>query len=320
MCVLSGCTCDNTVVMSEEKRVPPYIFNSISALNHALGLPKPRQPLVDLVDYGAIQTDTSELSKALVLQFYKISFKRHLNGKVKYGQGYYEFNAGGLSFVAPNQLISAAAEEQDYSGYTLLFHPDLIKNYPLGQTIKKYGFFSYSVAEALHLSDREQATIVSVFNNMAEELAAATDRFSQDVMVSLIEVLLNYSNRFYNRQFTTRKAIHHDLLVRMEKLLDDYFEKYDTLNGGIPSVSYLTEQLQVSQRYLSDMLRQLTGQNTQQHIQARLIEKAKGILSTTDLRIAEIAYLLGFEHPQSFSKIFKRKTLLSPQDFRRSFR
>lgn len=305
--------------MKKEIKQSPYTFNSISALNHALGLPKPRHPLVDLVNYKDIQTDTTELSRALILNFYKISFKQYLSGKVKYGQGYYDFDEGGLSFVAPNQLIAAGSEGQDYSGYTLLFHPDFIRNYPLEQTIKKYGFFSYTVAEALHLSEKEQTTITAIFQNIGAELSVPIDHFSQDVMVSQIEVLLNYSNRFYNRQFITRKAVHHDLLVQMEKLLDDYFEHYDALKQGVPSVQLLTDKLQVSQRYLSDMLRQLTGQNTQQHIQGRLIEKAKEILSTTNLSVSEIAYQLGFEHPQSFSKIFKRKTRVSPLEFRKSF-
>lgn len=305
--------------MKQENKKTPYIFDSISALNHALGLPKPQHPLIDLVNYKDIQTDTTELSKALILNFYKISFKEHLSGKVKYGQGYYDFDEGGLSFVAPNQLISAGAGEQDYSGYTLLFHPDFIRNYPLEQTIKKYGFFSYAVSEALHLSEKERATMIPIFRNIGEELAAPIDHFSQDVMISQLEVLLNYSNRFYNRQFITRKAVHHDLLTQMERVLDDYFDQDNALMQGLPSVAFLTDKLQVSQRYLSDMLCQLTGQNTQQHIQNRLIEKAKAILSTTNLSVSEIAFQLGFEHSQSFSRIFKRKTQVSPLEFRKSF-
>lgn len=305
--------------MKKEIKRPPYIFHSISELNSALGLPKPRHPLVDLVNYKDITADTGELSKALVLDFYKISFKLNLKGKIKYGQGYYDFNEGGLSFTSPHQLISAGENEQDYAGYTMLFHPDFIRNYPLGTSIKKYGFFSYSVAEALYLSDTEKETIISVFGNIEQELSTSIDHFSQDVMVSQIELLLNYSNRFYHRQFITRKAVHSDLLIEMEKLLAEYFDNDDGLMKGLPSVQYIAGRLHVSPRYLSDMLRQLTGQHTQQHIQNKLIEKAKEILGTTQLSISEIAYRLGFEHPQSFNKIFKRKTDLSPLEFRRSF-
>ncbi len=306
--------------MEKESNQTPYIFQSISELNAALGLPKPRHPLIDLVNYKDITADTTELSKALVLNFYKVSFKRNLKGKVKYGQGYYDFDEGGLSFVSPNQLISAGGEDQDYQGFTLLFHPDFIRNYPLGRNIKKYGFFSYAVSEALYLSEKEKGIIISVFENIEQELSTSIDNFSQDVLVSQVELLLNYSNRFYNRQFITRKAVHNDLLLELEKIMADYFDNNEALMKGLPAVPQIAERLKVSPRYLSDMLRQLTGRNTQQHIQDKLIEKAKEILSTTNLSIAEIAYALGFEHPQSFNRIFKRKTQVSPVTFRQSFK
>lgn len=298
---------------------PPYIFNSITALHRALGLPKPLHPLISLVDYGDIRVDTTDLSKAMVLNFYKVSFKKNLQDKIKYGQGYYDFDEGGLSFISPNQLIAEPATGNDYSGYTLLIHPDFIRTYPLGKTIKNYGFFSYSVAEALYLSDKEKETIVSIFKHIEQELSSSIDNFSQDILVSQIEHLLNYSNRFYNRQFITRKAANHDLLAKLEELLVGYFDNSKALMSGLPTVEYVAEQLQVSPRYLSDMLRSFTGQNTQQHIHNKLIEKAKEILSTSNLTIAEIAYQLGFEHPQSFNKLFKRKTNVSPLEFRQSF-
>jgi AraC-like DNA-binding protein len=297
----------------------PYIFNSISELHRVLGLPKPLHPLVSLVDYGDVKSDTGEISKGMVLNFYKISYKKNFKGKLKYGQTYYDFDEGGLSFISPNQLISAAKEEADYGGYTLLFHPDFIRNYPLGKNIKNYGFFSYSVAEALYLSEKEKEIIVGIFKNIELELNSAIDHFSQEVMISQIELLLSYSKRFYNRQFITRKAANNDLLTKIEELLDDYFDTGKALVTGLPTVQQLADQLNVTPHYLSDMLRSITGQNTQQHIHNRLIEKAKEVLSTTDFSIAEVAYKLGFEHPQSFNKIFKRKTKLSPLEFRQSF-
>jgi AraC-like DNA-binding protein len=297
----------------------PHILNSISELHKALGLPKPLHPLLSLVDYSDIKSDTTEIGKGMILNFYKVSYKKNFKGKIKYGQGHYDFDEGGLSFVSPNQLISASAGEADYGGYTLLFHPDFIRNYPLGNNIKKYGFFSYSASEALYLSEKEKELIVGIFKTIEHELSLSIDNFSQDIMLSQIEQLLNYSNRFYNRQFITRKVVHSDLLVRLDQLLSDYFDSNEALLKGLPSVQYLSGQLGVSQRYLSDMLRSLTGQNTQQHIHNKLIEKAKDILSTTDLSIAEIAYHLGFEHPQSFNKIFKLKTHVSPVEFRQSF-
>ncbi|SEJ67115.1 AraC-type DNA-binding protein [Dyadobacter koreensis] len=299
--------------------VKPVIFNSISELHRDLGLPKPLHPLVSLVDYGEIKENTDELVKGMILNFYKISYKRNFRGKIRYGQHYYDFDEGGLSFISPNQVITGNVAEADYGGYTLLFHPDFIRSHALGSAIRRFGFFAYSASEALYLSDKEKEIIIGIFKNIEYELSQSIDNFSQDIIISQIEQLLNYSNRFYNRQFITRQAAHHDLLNQLEKLLDDHFNHEDGLTKGLPSVQDISGQLSVSQRYLSDMLRQLTGQTTQQHIHARLIEKAKEILISSNLTIAEIAYKLGFEHPQSFNKLFKSKTSSSPLEFRQSF-
>jgi len=294
-------------------------FNSISALHKALGFPKPLHPLVSLVNYADIKTPYEELPKALLLDFYKISYKKSLTGKIKYGQNYYDFDEGGLSFISPNQVISSAEEEKDYSGYTLLFHPDFIRNYQLDTKIKNFGFFFYSVNEALFLSDKEKQIIFSVFENIKDELNSNLDYFSQDVVVSHIDVLLNYSNRFYKRQFITRKAVNHDLLTQLEKILNAYFEQEEAFQKGLPTVEFLAGQLNVSPRYLSDLLRSLTGQNAQQHIHEKLIEKAKEYLTATNLSVSEIAYQLGFEQPQSFNRLFKKKTNLTPIAYKQSF-
>lgn len=288
-------------------------FNSISDLHRVLGLPKPMHPLVSLVDYGHIKTEADKLPKAMILNFYKVSFKKNLQGRIKYGQHYYDFDEGGISFIAPGQVIAAAEDEKDYSGYTLLFHPDFLRNYSLGKLIKNYGFFSYSAHEALYLSEKEKKTITEVFNHILQELDGTIDDFSQDVMISHIEVLLNYSNRFYNRQFITRKAENYDILTKLESLLDDYFKNESTVIKGLPTVQYLADELHLSPRYLSDLLRSLTGQNTQQHIHNKVIEKAKEYLTTENLTVSEVAYYLGFEHPQSFNRIFKKKTRLTPR-------
>ena len=206
-----------------------------------------------------------------------------------------------------------------YEGIALYFHPDLVRNYPLGKTINQYGFFSYDVSEALFLSAKEKEIIASLLAAIAVELSNNTDSFSQDVMVSQIELLLNYSNRFYNRQFMTRKAVNHDIITALDTLLNRYFEEESSLKNGLPSVKYISTELKLSQRYLSDMLSSLTGLNTQQYIQNTIIEKAKEKLSTTHLSVSEIAYELGFEHSQSFSKLFKNKTHVSPLEFRKSF-
>ena len=295
------------------------MFNSISELHRALGMPKPLHPLVSLVNYADISKDTTELTKGMIFNFYKISYKKNFTGKVKYGQSYYDFDEGGLSFVSPNQLISASEEEGDYDGYTLLIHPDFIRTFTLGKKIKDYGFFSYNVAEALFLSDKEKDIVMNLFRNMELELNTTIDLFSQEVIISQLELLLSYSKRFYNRQFITRKIASNDLLTRAEILLDNYFDAGTALVKGLPSVQEIADKLNVSSHYLSDMLRSLTGQNTQQHIHNRLIDKAKELLSTTSLSVAEVAYQLGFEHPQSFNKLFKRKTKVSPREFKQSF-
>jgi len=298
----------------------PYKFESLSDFHRVLGLPKPLHPVISLVyntDGKIISCDN--FPDQFTLSFYKISYKPNLQGKFKYGQHYYDFDEGGLFFVSPNQLTGTSERNLDYTGFTLFVHPDFFLGYSLAKKIKQYGFFSYAATEVLHLSDTEKTTILAVAKIIDEELNSRIDDFSQDVIISQIELLLNYANRFYKRQFITRKAVSNDLLQKLEYVLDEYFDSEKTLSLGIPTVQYLSEHLNISPSYLSDMLRSLTGQNAQQHIHQKLIEKAKEILSTTGLSVGEVAYKLGFEHPQSFSTLFKTKTSLSPLAFRRSF-
>lgn len=297
----------------------PHAFDSIAALHQALGFPRPLHPLISLVNYADIVTPFDELPKTLLLNFYKISYKKSLAGKIRYGQGHYDFDEGHLSFVSPNQLISGGEEGNDYSGYTLLFHRDLLRHYPLNGKIKNYGFFGYAANEALFLSDKEKQVIFRVFENIQDELNNSIDETTQDVLVAHLEVLLNYSNRFYKRQFITRKVVNSELVTRLEQLLNDYFDTDEPLQNGIPTVEYLAQQLNLSPRYLSDMLRSLTGQNAQQHIHTTLIEKAKEYLANTQLSVGEIAYQLGFKQPQSFNKLFKKKTRVTPIAFKDSF-
>ena len=294
-------------------------IESISQLVRELGLPAPLHPLIVLVDYSKVLTEMFPKGQKISLDFYKISFKSTFKGQTKYGQGYYDFEEGGLAFLKPKQIVYSPEDIESYEGFTLYFHSDFIRNYPLGSTINQYGFFSYNVSEALFLSAKEKETISNLFASIANELHNNIDHFSQDVLVSQIELLLNYSNRFYNRQFITRKAVNHNIITSLDKLLNDYFEEENSLKNGLPSVKYISTQLKLSQRYLSDMLRSLTGLNTQQYIQNAIIEKAKEKLSTTDLSVSEIAYELGFEHSQSFSKLFKSKVGQSPLEFRASF-
>ena len=306
--------------MKKEENVH-HKFDSLSDVHRAFGLPKPLHPLISLIDNTINRVEVNRPSGSHVLNFYKIPYKTKLSGKIKYGQGYYDFDEAGLLFASPNQLIGGNndTDNGECSLYTLLIHPDFLLSYPLAKKIKQYGFFSYSANEALHLSDDEKATIISIFQIIEKELKSRIDDFSQDVIISQIELLLNYANRFYKRQFITRKALSNGLLGKLEEILDDYFNNEKPLSQGIPTVQYLSELLNISPSYLSDMLRSLTGLNAQQHIHNKLIEKAKEKLYTTSLSVSEIAYELGFEHPQSFSKLFKAKTKVSPLEFRQSF-
>jgi len=206
-----------------------------------------------------------------------------------------------------------------HTGWSLLIHPDFLWNTPLAQKIKQYEYFGYSVHEALHLSDKEEKMIIGIMKNIQQEYQSNIDKFSQDVIIAQIELFLTYAERFYNRQFITRKISNHKILARLEQLLEEYFNDESLSKKGLPTVHYAAENLNVSSNYLSGMLKSLTGQSTQQHIHNKLIDKAKEKLTTTDLSISEIAFELGFEHQQSFSKLFKTKTNLSPLEFRQSF-
>lgn len=305
--------------MKKEENIP-HRFETLSDAYRAFGLPQPKHPLISLINGAPGWSDLLQPSHSHILGFYKISYKPQLGGKLKYGQGYYDFDEGGLLFASPGQIMGGIENADAVcSEYTLLIHPDFFLGYSLAKKINQYGFFSYDTRETLHLSEEEKATIMSIFRIMEQELNSRIDDFSHDVVISQIELLLTYANRFYKRQFITRKAVSNDLLQRLEDLLNNHFNHEDALNKGIPTVQYLADNLHVSPSYLSDMLRALTGQNAQQHIHNKLIGKAKEKLSTTTLSVSEIAFELGFEHSQSFSKLFKAKTKLSPLEFRRSF-
>lgn len=298
----------------------PLRMESLSDAHRVFGFPKPTHPLISLINGMHTPVNMENFRANHVLGFYKIAYKPKLTGRLKYGQSYYDFDEGGLLFASPGQIIGSNDNDASVcSEYTLLIHPDFFLGYSLAKKIKQYGFFSYATNETLHLSEDEKTTIMEVFRMIDLELKGRIDDFSQDVVIAQVDLLLNYANRFYKRQFITRKAINNDMLQQFEETLDSYFAGEKSLTEGIPTVHYLSEKLNLSPSYLSDVLRSLTGQNAQQHIHQKLIAKAKEKLSTTSLSVSEIAYELGFEHPQSFSKLFKSKTNLSPLEFKRSF-
>lgn len=249
----------------KDQHAGPLVFKSIAQLMLRIGGPEPSNPLIGLIDYDAMEVNKEDAGRLIITDFYKISFKKKFNGQVGYGQGYYDFRDGGLAFLTPNQVVTMSGDERSYDGRALFFHPDLIRNYQLGRVIKKYGFFAYSVSEALFLSEEEKKVILSIFDNIAAELKANKDHFSQDILVSQIELLLNYSNRFYDRQFAVQKAIHSDTVAKIDTYLSERFAAYGTLDDA--SVQDVVAHLGVSQRYLTDMLKSLTGRSTQQYIQ-----------------------------------------------------
>ncbi|MDR6157824.1 AraC family transcriptional activator of pobA [Chryseobacterium sp. SLBN-27] len=283
-------------------------------------MPAPQHPLISLVHFNKDNPFNTEMAPIYdVLSFYKITFITRNKGRLKYGRNYYDYNEGSMLFLAPNQLVGSTDYNSETYCYILLIHPDFLLGSPLARKIKQYAYFSYSSTEALHLSDSEKEIILSVYRMMEQELNSRVDEFSQEVVIAHIELLLSYVNRFYKRQFITRKAVNNDILQKLETILDYYLNDENSLGHGLPTVQYLSDQLNISPGYLSDVLRTVIGKNAQQYIREKLTEKAKERLISTDLTVGEIAYELGFEHPQSFSKMFRVQTGLSPIEFRNSF-
>ena len=297
-------------------------FTTISEFHEFVQLPKPQHPLLSVVNVSTVPHRYGPEPTVMVLDFYSISVKRMRNVQMQYGQHSFDFNEGVMSFMAPNQVFSMATaegEEVEKSGWVVYIHPDFLWNTPLANTIRQYDFWDYSLREALFLSAKEEAAILHIIATIEQEYTATIDRFSKQIIVSQLESLLHYADRFYQRQFITREKANHEVLERLETLLHAHFNSPNLPERGLPTVQYVADSLHLSPKYLSNLLRVLTGQNTQQHIHAHLIAKAKQQLSTTTLSVSEIAYGLGFEHLQSFSKLFKTKTTLSPLEFRASF-
>lgn len=297
----------------------PVRIKTISELHRMRGLPQPEHPLISVVDYAAMSRPTE--NTPITMDFYSVAIKRGV-GKLFYGQQQYDFDEGVMYFLAPHQVLRpnpGAFTSTERSGWILYFHPDFLWHTPLAKTIRQYDFFDYSVHEALFLSQKEEGIIHSIVQNIKQEYHSNIDPFSQNIIISQIETLLNYSKRFYERQFITRKVSNHQVLGQLEDLLNEYFDDGNSGVKGLPGVQLIADTLNVSPGYLSGLLKSLTGKSTQEHIHEKLIEKAKEKLSTTDLSVSEIAYELGFEHAQSFSKLFKNKTKQSPKAFRASF-
>jgi AraC-like DNA-binding protein len=283
-----------------------------------IGCEKPRNPLVTLIDQSMIKSKMPVLSQQIITDFYTISLKNGNECRIKYGRQNYDFQEGTLMFLAPGQIIEpiSESEEAEPMGWVLIFHPDLIRKSLLGKKINEYTFFSYDSHEALHVSEQERKTATGIAEAIRYEYSQNIDVYSQDLIISNLELLLNHCNRFYGRQFITRTNVNSDIVIRFEEFLKDYFESGKPEAQGLPDVKYCAKEIGYSPNYLSDLLKKETGKNTQEHIHYYLIEKAKNMLLGTKQPVYRIANSLGFEYPQHFSKLFKNKTGLSPAEYR----
>lgn len=297
-------------------------FRTISEFHEFRGLPKPEHPLLSIFSVEQVKRLSMDEPESMIFHFYGIGLKRVTNLKARYGQHDFDFDEGILSFSAPNQVLSLSSNrDQDIrqSGWVIYIHPDFLWNTPLAKSIRNYDFWDYSLKEALFLSEKEEGVINNIIQNILQEYHSNIDRFSKSIIISQLESLLNYADRFYHRQFITREKANHQILERLEALLEDHFGNKAASGKKLPTVSDVARALNLSPKYLSSLLKVLTGMNTQQHIHLKLVEKAKEMLSTSELSVSQIAYTLGFEHVPSFSKLFKQKTEQSPLEYRQSF-
>ncbi|KXX66905.1 AraC family transcriptional regulator [Flammeovirga sp. SJP92] len=295
-----------------------YTIHSISELHEAFGYKKPNHPLISVINLAEVAISKEMLHLKIGTPFYAITLKTKVAHPFRYGREYFDFSEGYLFGIAPNQIIEVdeTSEKGELEGWALYFHPDLILGYGLYDKISDYSFFSYETKEALHLSDKEKATLNAILEKIVEEYESNMDEYSRDVLVSSIELLLNYIRRFYGRQFLTRKNQNTTILSRFKRLLKDYFHSDAVIENGLPKVSYFAKQLSLSDSYLSDLLQKETGCTAQDIIHLHVIEKAKTDLVNTNKSVSQIAFALGFEYPQYFSRLFKNKTGKTPKEFR----
>lgn len=289
-------------------------IKSISDLHNLYGCAKPKHPLITVIDFEAVKVNRPKEDLSYRIAFYTIFFKR-IKGAVKYGRSYYDFDEGSLIFTAPHQVISSSHGHQLLEGWGLFFHPDLLNSTDLGRKINSYSFFHYDANEALHLSEEEKLIIKDCVDKIEREYAQNIDKHTQGLILSNLELMLNYCNRFYDRQFFTRAKVSNDVVQRFEKLLKARFDG-SLIASGLPDVKYFAGELNLSPNYLSDLLKKYTGISTQEHIHLQLVDKAKSLLWGTEQSVSEIAYELGFEHPSHFTKVFKAKTGKSPTAYR----
>lgn len=298
-------------------------FKTLSAYLEYLELPRPEHPMISVFTAmgDGFLPCPKESSPPITNDCYSISFKKIVKGNLTYGRTKYDFTNGTLFFIAPRQVIQW--EESvvfERKGFSINFHKDFLKGTELAHQIKKYGFFSYSANEALHLSPKEEKQIESIVEKIDMEYQNNHDEFSKDIIISQLSTLLKYANRFYQRQFINRKELSNDLLEQFNQQLEQYFDSGLLQEKGIPSIEQIAKQLSVSQRYLSDTLKKETGKTSTEHLQLYLIDEAKNILLNPEKTVSEVAYELGFEYPPYFSRLFKKKEGMSPTAYREKYK
>jgi AraC-like DNA-binding protein len=297
-----------------------YIISSITEAHAALGLPKPTHPLVSVSNPKDIQLDPDALGKRFRVDLFQVWMKDGKECEIGYGRNSYDFGEGTLAFMKEGQVLSATPSDPSEAkdGHLLLFHPDLIRKSELGKHIHQYSFFDYEVFEALHVSEEERVLLSEILSKIQREIHQNIDKHSQKLIISNIELFLDYCTRYYDRQFYTRTNLHQDWITKFDKTLRDYFEQDLQLKQGLPTVKFCGEAMNMSPNYLSDLLRKETGKTTQEHIHYFVVERAKNLLLGSNQSVAQVAYELGFEYPQHFAKLFKSKTGMSPVNFKQS--
>ncbi|MGB0834383.1 MAG: helix-turn-helix domain-containing protein [Psychrobium sp.] len=297
----------------------PYRLTSIAQIHEWLGLPPPLHPLISICQHTEeMQANYRDMS--FVTELYMVSYKKDLCGSFNYGRQSYDFQQGTLIFMAPEQVISAVDTEfnDNSEGWTLLFHPDLIRPFELGRNIDKYTFFSYEVNEALHVSEAERNALFDLVKRIEHELKLNIDQHSHRLISSTLGLILDYCARFFDRQFCTRLHVNQDVVTKFESLLNQYYAKQHHLEHGIPTVAYCGKELGISPNYLSDLLKKETGKSTIEHIHNHILDKAKTALLQDNIAVGKLAYDLGFEYPSHFSKLFKKLTGESPNSYRKA--
>lgn len=293
-------------------------IDTISQVHEFLGLSKPEHPLVSVIPIDERIANFDYGNATYVLGFYQLSLKAGISGNITYGRNSYDFEEGTLVFTKPEQAMSVQDSNNEHAdhGWILLFHPDLIRKSELGRNMNSYSFFAYEVNEALHLSEKEKLSLTELVNKIKTEYQQNIDRHTQKLIIANIELILDYCTRFYDRQFYVRTNLNQDTVSQFERLLDGYFLSSEPLNLGLPTVKYCGEKLNMSSSYLSDLLKKETGKTAQQYIQDKVIDRAKTLMLSSNERVSQIAYELGFEYPQHFSKLFKANTGMNPSEYR----